>query len=154
MSLPLEATHRGRPVTAGHATPEEVAALMATSPLEAAIDVLEHWSLIAIRGLGGGGLEVHALGWRRALANTWITSALSAIDLAAREVRTSSGHVYRLGRPDSRENLQPALLEHLDYALHRWGFVDLRWDVVGRGLSRGDGNASPDDVESGGCDEQ
>ena len=155
MSLPLEATQRGRLVTVAHATDEELSVLAATTPLMPATDTLESWSLIAIRGLQEGGIELHALGWRAALSNTWITFALSAVDLAAGaagRVRTSSGHVYRLGRFDSRDSLRPLLLEHLGYALHRWDFVDLRWSAVAGGGSQAAENTQSGDVGSGGCD--
>ena len=151
MSLPLKATHRGRPVTAGHATPAEVAALVATSPLEAAIDVLEHWSLIAIRGLGGGGTKVHALGWRQALANTWITSSLVAVDVAVQATRTRSGHVYALGRREDPGRMHPELADHLDYALRKWGFVDLRWRTAGGAPPGSTRGGSAEDVGDGGC---
>ncbi len=126
MSLPIQATYRGRPVEVGQASADELAALAATAPLEEAIDTLERWSLIAIRGLEEGGVEVHALAWRRGLPNAWITSRLVAVDLVDGLIRTVSGHVYRLCRPDRPEGLAPELSEHLDYALRRWGFVEFR----------------------------
>ena len=111
----------------GHATADELAVLAATASLGEAIDTLECWSLIAIRGLEEGGTEVHALAWRRRLPNAWITSPLVAVDLAEGAIRTLSGHVYGLGGPDEPGSLVPDLLNHLDYSLRRWGFVDFRW---------------------------
>ncbi len=126
MSLPIQATYRGRLVEVGRATANELAALAATAPLEEAIDTLERWSLIAIWGLEEGGAEVHALAWRRGLPNAWITSPLVAVDLANGAIKTLSGHIYGLGRPDEPGSLVPDLLYHLDYSLRRWGFADFR----------------------------
>ena len=125
--------------------------MAATSPLEAASDVLEHWSLIAIGGLGEGCADVHALGWRRGLSNTWITSPLVAVDLAAQAIQTMSGHVYALGRRDNPAGMQPELADHLDYALRTWGFVNLRWTRAGGVLSQEADDAALDDVGDGGC---
>ncbi len=116
----------GAQVTVGHATPEEIEALAGTVGLtdgHMADDFLELWSLIAVRSKSE--IDLHGLGWRRRIANTWITSPLVAISVTEAAIRTTSGKVYLLGRRDTRE-LEPELRAHLDYALRTWGYDDVR----------------------------
>ncbi|WP_158747679.1 hypothetical protein [Acidisphaera sp. L21] len=120
----LHASHCGRPVEVGVATDAEVAALQAPVSVKAR-DMLERWTLIAIRNVSFNGVELHALGWRRGLQNSWITSALTIVDLPARLVATRSGNAYGLAEADV-EGLSPELAEHLAYALSMWGFSDVR----------------------------
>ena len=106
------------------ASVSEVAAL--NGPLEAVgvRDGLSPWSLIAIRVVGTAERVLHALGWREAEENTWITSALVTVDPVSSLILTSSGRLYRLGAGGA--GLGPGLLDHLDYALRTWGFTDVR----------------------------
>jgi hypothetical protein len=120
--LLFEASYHGSPVAVGRATDDEIAALAGT--VGRGSDVLERWSLVAIRDPARGP-EVHALGWRMLLGNTWITSPVIVVDLATGAVRTRSGNAYLLGSRD-RADLDPELLEHLAYALRTWGYDDVR----------------------------
>lgn len=123
-SLLLEATYHGNAISVGHADEAELALLAGAVASAGVRDELELWSLVAIRDPAGRGTEVHALGWRTDLANTWITSPLTAVDLTASIVSTRSGHSYQLGTPDTPE-LNPELRGHLAYALRTWGFDDV-----------------------------
>ena len=125
MSPLFQATHRGRRIIVDHASAEELAALSTNSTFGLPRDTLESWSLVALRNLDCHGSKVHALGWRVGLANTWITSALTMVDLPRGLVATQSGHAYSLGEKDCQE-LEPVLREHLLYALGRWGFQHVR----------------------------
>ncbi len=117
----FEAVWRGDPVTVTHATQDEIAFLW--GGVDSADDMLELWSLIAIRS--GPAVELHALGWRLLLANTWITSPLVAVDRTVGAVRTRSGRTYALGVRD-KPALDPELRAHLGYALRTWGYADVR----------------------------
>jgi hypothetical protein len=117
----FNAVYRDAPVTVTHATPDELESL--AGPVGSALDLLELWSVIAIRF--GTAVELHALGWRVLLANTWITSPLRAVNLTEGAVRTRSGKVYLLGSRD-QPDLDPELRSHLAYALRTWGFDDVR----------------------------
>ena len=119
--LLFEATWHGDAVTVTHATVEEIAFL--SGPVEDGEDLLELWSLIAIRN--GPLSEIHALGWRLLLANLWITSPVVAVNLTLGAIRTESGKTYLLGARDKPE-LDPELRSHLGYALRKWGFDDVR----------------------------
>jgi hypothetical protein len=121
----FEVAFQGCAVSVGHATDAELARLAGTVAVADARDQLDAWSLIALRDVAGGGNEIHALGWRTGLLNTWITSPLIIVDRAANLVNTTSGHAYSLGRPDARE-LHPALRGHLVYALRTWGYDNVQ----------------------------
>ena len=118
------ASFKGHEVVVDLASGSEVAAL--DGPLETVgvRNVLSPWSLIAIRVVGTGERVLHALGWREAEENTWITSALVTVDPVSSLILTSSGRLYRLGAGGG--GLDPSLLDHLDYALRTWGFTDVR----------------------------
>jgi hypothetical protein len=116
----FRAVFHGDEVIVTHATDAEVE--LFAGKVGPPRDMLELWSFIAIRC--GSAFDIHALGWRILLANTWITSPLRAIDLTARAIRTRSGHAYLLGRRDTVE-LDPELRAHLAYALRTWGFDDV-----------------------------
>ena len=126
MSPLFQATYRGRPVIVDHATADELAALSTNPTFGLPRDTLGSWSLVALRDLYSHGSKVHALGWRSGLANTWITSALTMVDLPAGLVATRSGHAYRLGHQDCQVDLHPHLRAHLEHALCTWGFADVR----------------------------
>src|ERR1700731_3163903 len=117
----FRAAYRGEAVIVTHATNAEIE--LFAGEVGPPRDMLELWSLIAIRC--GSAFDIHALGWRLLLENTWITSPLLAIDSAAGAVRTRSGHTYLLGCRDKSE-LDPELRAHLAYALRTWGFDDVR----------------------------
>jgi hypothetical protein len=117
----FHAVYRDDPVTVTLATNDEIEFL--AGPVGAAEDMLELWSLVAIRM--GLAVEIHALGWRLLVANTWITSPIVAVNLTLGAVRTRSGKVYLLGIRDQPE-LDPELRAHLGYALREWGFEDVR----------------------------
>ena len=119
----FRAVHQGFPVTVGHASPEELAALPACLEPGSVRDVLERWSLVAIR-FPGDRTEIHALGWRVAERNTWITSPLVVVDMDSCIVATRSGHSYRLGTQNGA-GVAPGLRSHLEYALRTWGFTDV-----------------------------
>lgn len=121
----FRATYKSHVVTIHHASAEELAALDRPLDPAAARDVLSAWSLVAIRRPSAGDVKVHALGWREAEANTWITSALVAVDLGSGVIGTSSGHAYRLGVQDGPA-MAPDLRQHLAYALRKWGFTDVQ----------------------------
>jgi hypothetical protein len=123
-SVLFQVAFRGRSVSVGHATDAELALLAGAVATVDARDELDTWSLIAIRDTAGCGTKLHALGWRAGLLNTWITSPLVTVDLAANTVSTTSGHAYLLGRRDARD-LHPVLHGHLAYALRTWGFDDV-----------------------------
>jgi hypothetical protein len=126
-SVLFHAAFRGRAVTVGHATDAELADLAGTAGTAGtaeARDELDAWSLVAVRDAAGRGTEIHALGWRTGLLNTWITSPLLIVDLVANTVSTTSGHAYSLGRRDAKD-LRPELRRHLAYALRTWGFDDV-----------------------------
>jgi hypothetical protein len=90
------------------------------------MDSLDEWSLISMPTPGpGSAIGIHALGWRRGLRNTWITSVITAVDLTGLLVSTKSGKIYRLGRRGDAE-LACEFREHLRYALDTWGFSDIR----------------------------
>lgn len=123
--LLFEAARRGVPVVVRHVGEAGLAALAGEVGREASLDSLDPWSIVSIGRADGRGATLHALGWRVGLVNTWITSPLRSMDLAAGAVRTSSGKVYALGEPDA-PGLHPLLREHLAYALRTWGFDDVR----------------------------
>ena len=120
----LRATHRGAPVTVARADRGELTALAGPARSTEFRDEIEDWNLVAIRGLEKG-TEVHALGRRVALGNEWITSPIAAVSPGPTAVETASGHSYRLARQDGAR-MEPALLEHLAYALRSWGFDNIR----------------------------
>lgn len=120
----FRATYRGNSVSVGHATDAELDAIAAVVDPASARDVLHAWSLVAVRDSESRGTQVHALGWRVALVNTWITSPLVGVDSQARAVSTESGHAYSLELQDGPE-LAPSLWKHLAYALRTWGFTDV-----------------------------
>jgi len=119
--LLFEATWHSDAVTVTHATVEEIAFL--SGPVGEGQDLLEVWSLIAIRN--GPLSEIHALGWRLLLANTWITSPVVAANLTLGAIRTESGKTYLLGVRDQPE-LDPELRRHLGDELRKWGYDDVR----------------------------
>lgn len=118
------ATYHGNSVEIGLARDAELAAIAGSVFPASTRDLLDPWSLVAIRNLDGCRTEVHALGWRAALGNTWITSTLVGVDLQMRGVSTRSGYVYRLGTEEV-PGPSPELRDHLVYALHTWGFTDV-----------------------------
>lgn len=124
LAVLFRAAYRGCPVAVGPDTEAELAAL-APAPGPAPRDSLERWTLVAIRYDRGRGTQVHALGWRTALGNTWITSALIGVDAGAGMVATRSGHAYALGTAHGPE-FDAALREHLAYALRTWGYDGIR----------------------------
>ena len=87
--------------------------------------MLDPWAIVSIRRGDLRGAELHALGWRLTLANTWMTSPLVAVDPDRRMIITASGHAYSLGARDGTE-LHPLLRDHLGYALRTWGFTDVQ----------------------------
>jgi hypothetical protein len=115
------ATFRGDPVRVTHATAEEIESL--AGPIGNPSDLLELWSLVAIHF--DQLIEIHALGWRVLLANTWITSPLVGVNLTLDTVLTRSRKIYMLGSRDKPE-LDPNLRSHLADALKTWGFDDVR----------------------------
>jgi hypothetical protein len=122
----LRAAYRGGPVTVTHATAEEIEALAGPVSLgdsKLGDDMLELWSLIAIRFEAA--VEIHALGWRVLLANTWVSSRVVAANLTEGIVRTRSGKMYLLGVRD-KPDLDPELRAHLAYALKTWKFIDVQ----------------------------
>lgn len=118
------ARYRGNPVSVDHATDAELDATTNSPDPASARNLLPAWSLIAVCGLVDRGAEVHALGWRVDLVNTWISSALVGVDLEAQAVSTKSGHAYRLWGKNELK-LAPSPRDHLAYALHTWGFTDV-----------------------------
>ncbi len=123
--LLFRATSYGNLVEVGLASGAELAVIAGVVEPASARDTLETWSLVAIHHLADRRTEVHALGWRRHLDNTWITSRLVSFDPDTKAVGTQSGHTYRLGTEDV-PGLSPELRDHLAYALHTWGFTDVR----------------------------
>jgi hypothetical protein len=117
----FEASWEGEPVTVTFATADEIELL--AGPVGVVEDMLELWSLVAIRT--GGAVELHALGWRLLLANTYITSPVVAVNLTHGAIRTRSGKTYLLGARD-KPQLDRALRCHLGYALRQWGYDDVR----------------------------
>jgi hypothetical protein len=120
----FDARYRGALVLVAHATTDEVESLAGpVGPADGkpADDLMELWSLISIRFTSA--IEIHALGWRTLLANTWISSPLVAVNLTEGSLRTRSGKIYLLGVRDQPE-LDPELRSHLAYALKTWGFDD------------------------------
>lgn len=116
----FRAVYRGDPATVTRASDAEIADLVGTvGPPQ---DKLEIWNLIAIRV--GPAIDIHALGWRHLLRNTWITSSVVAVDLTAKSIRTLSGKNYSLGLRNKHE-LDPELRAHLAYALRTWGLTDV-----------------------------
>jgi hypothetical protein len=118
-------TCRGTLFSVGHATEAEIACLGGGEEPTDVRDVLELWSLIAIRDPTGRRTAIYALGWRAHLQSTWITSPLVGIDLNRCQVATSLGQCYRLLEPDA-PGLEPRLRGHLAVALLRRGFEDVR----------------------------
>jgi hypothetical protein len=118
----FEAVRDGVPVTVTLAKESEIENI--ARPLSSGQDVLEFWSLIAFR-FEDARCEIHALGWRRYLSNTWITSRIVGVDLTTGAIRTRSGRQYWLGDRD-QPTLAPELRSHLRYALQKWGFDDVR----------------------------
>ena len=125
MSELFHATYRGRPVVVGQVSPEELSVITRDVDVAGCQDCFERWTLVAIRDPGRPQVNIHALGWRSTLQNTWITSRLVAVDALTGAVATMSGHVYRLGDADAGE-LEPQLREHLRYALHQWRFESVQ----------------------------
>ena len=121
----FQGTLRGRPMTIDRAAPEDWASIERPIPPGVVTDVLQPAVLIAIRAKGLPDAAVHALGWRRGLADVWATSLLQAVDREAGVVITSSGSVYAI-RDGGDDELPPALQRHLAYALRVWGFDDVR----------------------------
>ncbi len=121
----FQGTLRGRPMTVDRAAPEDLASIERPIPPGVVTDVLQPAMLIAIRAKGLPDAAVHALGWRRGLADVWATSLLQAVDREAGVVVTSSGSVYAI-RDHGDGELPPVLQRHLAYALRVWGFVDVR----------------------------
>ncbi len=122
----FQATHEGVPVTIGHATRGEVKAM--EGPVGVAVgyppdDTLDHWNLIVIRS--SPATTLHALGWRRIVANTWLTTRIVAIDTTMDIVRTRSGAAYYLNFQYPCE-LDPDLRAHLAYGLRMWGYKDIQ----------------------------
>jgi hypothetical protein len=120
VTILLNAIYQGESVTVTHATHDEIEFL--AGGVESADDMLEFWSLIAIRF--GTATEIHALGWRLLAANTYITSLIVAVDLTRGAIRTRSGKNYLLGVHD-QPGLDPELRDRLTYALRHWGFDDV-----------------------------
>ncbi len=120
--LLFRATQGDRPVAIGRATSDEVSALAGRVVPAAVRDDIDRWNLIAIRDPLGRGIQIHALGWRRRLGNTWITSPIVSIDAASAMVSTSSAHSYALGEPNGAD-IDPDLADHLLYALQTWGLL-------------------------------
>lgn len=118
------AMHRGRPVEVGYTRREDLVDKMTAFEPTQIRDELEGWATIAIRTAGQLARTVHAIGWRRRLANTWITSPLVAIRLGPATVKTRSGACYALIGPSAV--LDRELEDHLDYALNVWGLRDIR----------------------------
>jgi hypothetical protein len=125
MSTWLTATFLSAPVSVGSPTEEEAQKFAGAVEPVAARDHLDCWNLVVIREQSGPRLELHCLGWRSALGNTWITSPLVRIDLTAGLVATFSKHVYVLGRRD--EGLDDCMRQHLLYALRTWGCDNVKW---------------------------
>ena len=120
----FRATCRDRPVVIGRATPDELSTLADPVDLAATRDDIDRWNLIAIRDPSGRGTQIHALGWRRRLENTWITSPIIGINVYPAMVRTSSAHSYGLGEPGGTA-MDPELMDHLLFALRTWRFVGI-----------------------------
>ena len=118
------ATYKGHEVVVDVSSSAEVAVLHGPLEPTGVRDILAPWSLVAIRVVGTDERVLHALGWREAEANTWITSALVTVDPVSSLILTSSGRLYRLGV--GGEGLDALLLGHLAYALRTWGFADVR----------------------------
>ena len=68
--LPFRATYRGNPVEIGLARDAGLAVIVGCIFPSSTRDLLDAWSLVAIRDADGHGTEVHAPGWRVALGNT------------------------------------------------------------------------------------
>jgi hypothetical protein len=119
--LIFRASFQGLPASIGHADKLELVDLPGSADDWPLRDELDMWSLMAVRRQPPYRTAVHALGWRRGIANVWITSPLIKISSLPMTVQTRSGHRYSLGKRD-RDELQPALLDHLRHALATWGF--------------------------------
>jgi hypothetical protein len=116
-------TRRGAVFIVGHATTEELAALEESEDPTAKVqDVVELWSLIAVRDQAGRRTDIHALGWRAHLQSTWITPPLVGVNLNRCQVTTVSGHSFRLLEQDA-PGLEPRLRSHLADALLGRGFT-------------------------------
>jgi hypothetical protein len=122
--LLFRATQGDRPVVIGRATTDEVSALAGPVGPAAVRDDIDRWNLIAIRDPLGRGTQIHTLGWRRRLGNTWITSPIVRIDATSAMVSTSSAHSYALGEPNDAD-IDPDLAGHLLYALRTWGLIGI-----------------------------
>ncbi len=121
----FRATLRGRRMTIGPAAAVDLTAIAGPTPTSAVTDVLRPAMLVAIHASGFQGAAVHAVGWRRGLADVWATSALVSVDLEVRVIVTSSGNAYFI--PDGvGGDLHPRLYKHLAYALQTWGCDDIR----------------------------
>ena len=114
--LLYRATYRGNSVEIGLAGDAELAAIAGSVFPASTRDLLDPWSLVAIRNLDGCRTEVRALGWRVALGNTCVTSVLVGGGMQAWVVSTRAGHAYRLEIEDMPE-LCPELWSYLTYAL-------------------------------------
>ena len=125
LSQLFTATYRGQAVVVGQAAAEELAGISQAVETAWCRDTLQQWTMIAIRYTRQRRVDIHGLGWRTKLDNSWITSRLVAADLTGRAVASLSGHTYLLGQPDTPE-LDPNLRSHLAYALHRWAFENIR----------------------------
>lgn len=122
--LLFRAIQGGRPVAIGRATSDEVSALAGPVVPVAVRDDINRWNLIAIRDPLVRGMQIHALGWRRRLGTTWITSPIVSIGAASATISTSSAHSYALGKPDGAD-IDPVLADHLLYALRTWGLIGI-----------------------------
>lgn len=75
----FEVIYRGEPEIVTNVRGAEIESLIGTvGPPQ---DMLEFWSLIAIRS--GAATEILAIGWRLLLANKWIKFSAAAVDLTA-----------------------------------------------------------------------
>jgi hypothetical protein len=117
----FHAIYRGEPVTVTLATADEIEFL--SGPVGDGQDILELWSLVAVRiGLA---VEFHALGWRLLLAKAYVTSRVVTVNLTYGAIQTRSGRIYFLGARD-QQDLDPELRSHLGDVLRAWGFEDVR----------------------------
>lgn len=121
----LRANFQGDEIEIGPARADEVIRLETDLRGSATRDVIDLWTFVAIRFPPPRVPEVHALGWRVQLQNTWITSALVSVSIQSRRIGTASGHDYSLGTRDG-PGLRVELWEHLIYSLQTWGFRDIQ----------------------------
>jgi hypothetical protein len=117
----FRARRLGEPVTVTTATDTDLSRL--AGAVDSATDMLEFWTLLAIRS--SSETVVHVVGWRMLLAQPWISHALVAYDKALGAIRTSSGDQYSLGLPGLGE-LDPELRALIANTLRGWGFKYVR----------------------------